>query len=77
MGFKGRPILNFFRRLIHTRKIRLGKFEYWRLGNQQIGEALLTLPDGSELLLEGQKSELPHVTITATSIEIDGKQVNP
>lgn len=57
--------------------VRHGEFEYWRFGNQQIGEALLTLPDGSELLLEGQKSELPRVIITATSIEIDGKQVKP
>ena len=39
--------------------VRQGEFEYWRFGPQQIGEALLTLPDGSELLLEGQKAELP------------------
>ncbi len=57
--------------------VKHGDFEYWRLGNQQIGEALLTLPDGSELLLESQKSELPRVTITATSIEISGKEVKP
>ncbi len=49
--------------------------EYLRIGSQQIGEALLTLPDGSELLLDGQKSELPKVEITATSITIGGKKV--
>ncbi len=47
--------------------------EYIRIGNQQIGEALLTLPDGSELLLDGQKSELPTVVVTATSITVGGK----
>ncbi len=52
-------------------------FEYWRFGSQQIGSALLTLPDGSELLLDGQKSELPTVEITATSITIGGKEVKP
>ena len=57
--------------------VRQGDFEYWRFGEQQIGEALLTLPDGSELLLEGQKSELPKVEITATSITIGGKGVTP
>jgi hypothetical protein len=55
--------------------VKQGDFEYWRLGDQQIGEALLTLPDGSELLLDGQKSELPKVEITATSITIGGKEV--
>lgn len=44
--------------------VRYKDFEYLRIGNQQIGEALLTLPDGSELLLDGQKSNLPSVTIT-------------
>ena len=48
--------------------------EYWRLGNQQIGEVLLTFPDGSELLLDGQKSELPPVKITTEGIFI-GKDV--
>lgn len=59
--------------------VRHGEFEYWRLGEQQIGEALLTLPDGSELLLDGQKSELPKVEITlpATSITIGKKEVQP
>ncbi len=51
--------------------------KYLRFGSQQIGSALLTLPDGSELLLDGQKSELPTVEITATSITIGGKKVNP
>lgn len=27
-GFKGRPILSFIRRLIHTRKIKRGNFEH-------------------------------------------------
>jgi len=49
--------------------------KYLRFGEQQIGEAILTLPDGSELLLDGQKSELPKVEITATSITIGGKEV--
>ncbi len=57
--------------------VRQGEFEYWRFGNQEVSEALLTLPDGSELLLEGQKSELPKVEITATSIIIGGKKVGP
>lgn len=57
--------------------VKQGDFEYWRFGEQQIGEALLTLPDGSELLLDGQKSELPGVEITATSITIGGKKVGP
>jgi len=52
-------------------------FEYWRFGSQQIGSALLTLPDGSKLLLDGQKSALPTVEITATSITIGGKERNP
>ena len=55
--------------------VRQGDFEYWRFGEQQISEALLTLPDGSELLLDGQKSELPKVEITATNITIGGKKV--
>ena len=55
--------------------VKQGEFEYWRFGEQTIGEALLTLPDGSELLLDGQKSELPKVEITATSITIGGKKV--
>ena len=38
--------------------------KYFRIGNQQIGEGLLRLPDGSELLFEGQKSDLPTVTVT-------------
>ncbi len=50
--------------------VKQDDFEYWRFGSQQIGSALLTLPDGSELLLDGQKSELPKVEITATSITI-------
>ena len=57
--------------------VRQGEFEYWRFGEQQIGGALLILPDGSELLLDGQKSELPTVEITATSIIIGGKKVKP
>ncbi len=57
--------------------VKQGEFEYWRFGSQQIGSALLTLPDGSELLLDGQKSELPKVEITATSITIGGKEVKP
>ncbi len=57
--------------------VKQGDFEYWRFGSQQIGSALLTLPDGSELLLDGQKSELPTVEITATSITIGGKKVKP
>ncbi len=48
---------------------------YFRIGNQSIGEGMLTLPDGSELLFEGQKSELPKVEITANSITIGGKAV--
>ena len=27
VGFKGRPVLNWFRKLIHTRKIKRGKWE--------------------------------------------------
>ncbi len=57
--------------------VKQGEFEYWRLGEQTIGEALLTLPDGSQLLLDGQKSELPKVEITATSITIGRKKVLP
>ena len=55
--------------------VKQGDFEYWRFGDQHIGEALLTLPDGSELLLDGQRSELPHVMISPTGIEIGGKAV--
>ena len=51
--------------------------EYWRVGEQQIGEVLFTLPDGTEFLMDGQKSELPKVEITATNITIGGKVVKP
>ncbi len=51
--------------------------EYLRIGPQRIDGAIIKFPDGSELLLEGQKSELPPVEITATSITIGGKKVNP
>ncbi len=51
--------------------------EYWRVGEQQIGEFLLTKPDGTEFLLDGQKSELPPVEIRATSITIGRKEVKP
>ncbi len=44
--------------------------EYWRVGEQQIGEVLLTMPDGTEFLMDGQKSKLPKVEITATNITI-------
>ena len=56
--------------------VRHGDFEYWRLGDQQIGEALLTLPDGSELLLDGQKSEMPVIVVTPAGVMV-GKQVQP
>jgi hypothetical protein len=46
---------------------------YERFLEQEINEVLLTLPNGAEFLLEGQKSKLPHVTITSTGIEIGGK----
>ena len=39
--------------------------------------ALLTMPDGTEFLMDGQKSELPKVEITATNITIGGKAVKP
>ncbi len=51
--------------------------EYWRVGEQQIGELLLTMPDGTEFLMDGQKSELTKVEITATNITIGGKAVKP
>ena len=39
-------------------------FEYRRFGPQQIGEVLIEFPDGTQFLMDGQKSELPTVTIT-------------
>ncbi len=51
--------------------------EYLRIGPQRIDGAIIKFPDGSELLLEGQKSELPGVEITATSIIIGDKKINP
>ena len=48
---------------------------YFRCGPQQIDEALLRLPDGSELLFGGQKAELPTVTVTATSITVGGEEM--
>ena len=48
-------------------------FWYKRTGAQQIGEVLLEFPDGTMFLMDGQKSELPPVKITATSIII-GKE---
>lgn len=56
---------------------RLGEAEYWRFGPQELnGEVLLIAPDGTELLIDGtQKSELPTVTVTATSITVGGKAV--
>ncbi len=51
--------------------------EYMRVGPQQIGEALIRFPDGTELLLDGQKAEMPPVEVTATSITIGGKEKKP
>ena len=52
-------------------------FEYRRTGAQQIGEVLLEFPDGTMFLMDGQKSELPPVKITSTSIIIGREKVNP
>ncbi len=49
--------------------------KYERFLEQEINEVLLTLPNGAEFLLEGQKSNLPHVMITSTGIEIGGEDV--
>ena len=46
---------------------------YFRVGEQSIGFGSVTLPDGTVLNFTEQKSELPKVTITATSIIIGGK----
>lgn len=48
---------------------------YFRIGDQSIGAGNIKLPDGSVLTFEEQKSELPKVEITATSITIGGKVV--
>ena len=51
--------------------------KYWRVGDQTIGVGNATLPDGTVLNFTEQKSELPKVEITATSIKIGGKAVKP
>ncbi len=50
---------------------------YIRVGNQSIGVGNAMLPDGTVLNFTEQKSELPKVEITATSIKIGGKVVSP
>ena len=39
-------------------------FEYHRRGPQQVGEVLVELPDGTQFLMDGQKSVQPPVTLT-------------
>jgi len=53
--------------------------EYFRFGPQQIDDCLITRPDGTEILFEGQKSELPTVTITLPvgAFKIGGDEVKP
>lgn len=56
------------------------EFYYRRTGAQQIGEALLELPDGSTFLMDGQKSAMPPIKVTLPHgiiIESGGKEVNP
>lgn len=56
------------------------EFYYRRTGAQQIGEALLELPDGSTFLMDGQKSVMPPIKVTLPHgiiIESGGKEVKP
>ncbi len=52
--------------------------EYWRFGEQQIGEVLLTMPDGTEFLMERQKSTIPVLIVTPTRFQFgEARKVNP
>ena len=51
--------------------------KYFRIGDQSIGVGNVTLPDGTVVNFTEQKSELPTVDITATSITIGGKERKP
>ncbi len=43
--------------------------EYWRVGEQQIGEVLITKPDGTEFLMERQKSTIPVLIVTPAGFQ--------
>ena len=52
--------------------------EYWRVGEQQIGEVLFTMPDGTEFLMERQKSTIPVLIVTPTGFQFgEAKKVKP
>ena len=44
--------------------------EYIRIGEQQIDGMILTLPDGSEILFERQKSTIPVLIVTPTGVQL-------
>lgn len=48
---------------------------YERLLEQEVDEVLLTLPNGAEFLMDGQKSKLPGVVITPAGITIGAKEM--
>ena len=52
--------------------------EYWRLGEQQIGEVLFTLPDGTEFLMVRQKSTIPVWIVTPAGWQLgEARKVKP
>lgn len=52
--------------------------EYWRIGEQQIGEVLFTLPDGTKFLMERQKSTIPVLIVTPAGWQLgEARGVKP
>ncbi len=52
--------------------------EYWRVGEQQIGEVLLTMPDGTEFLMERQRSTIPVLIVTPTGFQLgEAQEIKP
>ncbi len=52
--------------------------EYWRVGEQQIGEVLITMPDGTEFLMERQKSTIPVLIVTPAGFQWgEAREVKP